>query len=246
MSTATLAAPSRDHAPSGRIRNVIRLQYVNRTTFIWTPLMVLGAAWVLTIVIFALLSGNGIGEVKTGGGSQAPMWYFFAVGLQAMTLTFPFSQALSITRREFFLGTLASAALASAGLAVVFVLLGLVEKSTDGYGVNGYFAYMPWVWQSGAVAAALSCFTVAMFAFTVGFWGATLFKRFGVPVLMLILVGLAAVMVGIVAIITLSHSWVAVGEWFTQTGSLGLTLWLLALTAVMTAGSYLTLRGMRA
>lgn len=244
MSTVPMTAAT-PGTPSGRIRNVVRLQFVNRTTFIWTPLIVLGAAWALTLIIFALVQSAGGTDAKTGGGNQAPMWYFFAVGIQAMTLSFPFSQALSVTRREFYLGTLASAIIASAGLSVVFVGLGLVEEATDGYGMQGYFAHLDWVWQHGPVAAALTYFTISMLAFVLGFWGATLFKRYGMPVLMVILIAVAFVLVGLVALVTLTHSWTAVGNWFMDTGALGLTLWGLLLTAVLAGGSYLTLRGMR-
>ena len=104
---AYAAAPA---APRGRIFNVVRLQYVNRQTFIWVPLIVLGGAFVVTWGIWAVLFANGVRADMYGGGAQAPLWYFAVVGVQALTLTFPFSQAMSVTRREFYLGTLLTAA----------------------------------------------------------------------------------------------------------------------------------------
>ncbi len=88
-----------------------------------------------------------------GGGQQAPIWYFGVVGIQALTLTFPFSQAMSVTRWEFYLGTLLTAALTSAILAVIAVVGGLIEQATDGWGINGWFFALPWVWAYGAASA---------------------------------------------------------------------------------------------
>ena len=93
-----------------RTLSVVRLQLVNKQTFLWVPLLVLGGALVITMAIFAMLPVDGI----VGGGAQAPMWYFLVVGVQSLTLTFPFSQALSVTRREFYVGTMLTALLASA------------------------------------------------------------------------------------------------------------------------------------
>ena len=64
-----------------------------------------------------MLANADVTGPKYGGGAQAPLWYFDVVGIQALTLTFPFSQAMSVTRREFFLGTLLTAAFTSSILA---------------------------------------------------------------------------------------------------------------------------------
>lgn len=45
------------------------------------------------------------------------MWSFLFVGVSAMTLTFPFSQSVGLARWEFYLGSLAAAAVTSAVLA---------------------------------------------------------------------------------------------------------------------------------
>ena len=65
-------------------------------------------------------------DVKISGGSQVPLWYFLVVWVQAMTLIFPFSQAMSLTRSESYRGSLAAAAVSGLGMSLIFVLLGLV------------------------------------------------------------------------------------------------------------------------
>ena len=63
-----------------RVLNVIRLQMINKQTFIWTPLIILGSAAVMSILIYAMIPGDG---PFYGGGGQAPLWYFFAIGMSA-------------------------------------------------------------------------------------------------------------------------------------------------------------------
>ncbi|MGO2049976.1 MAG: hypothetical protein ACTH2E_05885, partial [Microbacterium sp.] len=102
-----------------RTLNVIRLQLINRQTFIWVPLIVLASAVLISVLIYAMIP---IDDPKYGGGAQAPLWVFFVIGMQAMTMTFPFSQAMSITRREFFVGTMITAVLGSVFMAIVFLI----------------------------------------------------------------------------------------------------------------------------
>ena len=64
-----------------RTLNVVRLQLVNRMTFIWIPLIILFGSLAFTLIVFSMIPADG---VKYGGGSQAPLWYFLAIGIQAI------------------------------------------------------------------------------------------------------------------------------------------------------------------
>lgn len=222
-----------------RTLNVVRLQLINRQTFIWVPLIVLGAAVVISLLIYAMIPG---GEPKYGGGGQAPLWYFFAIGISAMTLTFPFSQAMSITRREFFTGTMITAVLGSAFLGVIFLLGGAIETLTNGYGINGYVFYLPWLWHAGPGGAFVIYFTLALFLFVVGFTGATIYKSWGPVVLTIVGVGLALLLIGLVFLTTRLELWEQVWVTVLDLGALGLALWGLVIVAVLTAVSFLAFR----
>lgn len=225
-----------------RTVNVVRMQLINRQTYIWVPLLVLGGAFLLTLAIYAMLETSGVTGPKYGGGAQAPLWYFCVVGVQALTLTFPFSQAMSVTRRDFFSGTLLTAAASSLVLAVVYVVGGLIEDATGGWGLNGYFFTLPWVWEAGAGVALVFWFTAAMLVFVSGFWAATIYKRSGSLTLTLVLVGLGALLVLWMYLVGRLDAWAQVFEWFAAQGPLGLSLWGLLLGAVLAAVAFLTLR----
>lgn len=222
-----------------RTLNVVRMQFVNKLTYIWVPLLVLVGAFVLTLLVFSLIPGD---AVKVGGGTQAPLWYFLVVGVQSLTLTFPFSQAMSVTRREFYLGTLLAATVTAAMLSVIFVIGGLVEQATNGWGMNGYFFYLDGLWAAGPFGALLSYFVIAMLFFITGFWAATIYKRFGNLWLTVVLVALGLVFVGLLWLAGRLDAWAEIGAWLAAQGALGMTLWGVVLGVVLAGASFLTLR----
>lgn len=225
-----------------RTVSVVRMQLINRQTYIWVPLLVLGGAFLLSLAIYGLLEQSGVTGPKYGGGAQAPLWYFCVVGVQALTLTFPFSQAMSVTRREFYTGTLLTAAGSSLVLATVYVLGGFIEDATGGWGIEGYFFSLPWVWAEGPAVTLLFWFTAAMLVFVSGFWAATIYKRAGSFVLTLVLVGLGALLVLWMFLVGRANAWAQVFDWFGAQGPLGLSLWGLVLAAVLAGVAFLTLR----
>lgn len=225
-----------------RTLNVVRLQLINRQTYIWLPLIILGGSLAIALAIYAILAGSGVPGPLYGGGVQAPLWYFLVVGVYALTLTFPFSQALSITRREFYLGTLLTAGMTSLILTVVFVLGGLFEEATGGWGINGWFFRLDWIWQAGPAGAGLFYFAIAALFFVVGFWTATIYKRFGSLGLTITLVGIGLLLVAVLFFVGLASAWVEFFTWLAELGPVGVALWALALIVVLAGFSYLTLR----
>lgn len=222
-----------------RTLNVIRLQMINRQTFIWVPLIILGAATAISILIYGMIPDD---IAIYGGGGQAPLWYFFAIGISAMTLTFPFSQAMSITRREFFLGTMLTAIIASTLMGILFLIGGGIEVATNGYGVNGWVFYIPWLWEAGPLGAFVVYFTLALFFFVVGFTGATIYKSWGLMVLTIGWVALALVLVGLSYLVTRFELWGQVWTGIGSLGALGLALWGLVVTAALMGVSFLAFR----
>lgn len=193
----------------------------------------------VSVLIYAMIP---VDTPKYGGGGQAPLWYFFAVGMSAMTLTFPFSQAMSITRREFFFGTMLTAILASALMGVLFLIGGGIEVATNGYGVNGYVFYLPWLWDAGPLGAFVVYFTLALFFFVLGFTGATIYKSWGQLVLLIVSIGLSLVLIGLLFVAARMDLWNEIGAAIMDLGAVGLALWGLLLTAVFTGVSFLAFR----
>jgi len=222
-----------------RILTVARMQFVNKYTFVWMPLIVLTGAFVLSVIVFAMIPYGG---AKYGGGSQAPIWYFFGLGIMSLSYTFPFSQALSITRREFFLGTMLAALVTAVMLGLAFGVGGTIERATGGWGLNGYFFSLDWLWTAGPISAGVFFAVVAMLLFVAGFWGATIYRRFAAIGLTIALVLLGLVLVATIWVIGRLEAWGAVGDWVSGLGVLGLTGVLAIAAVALGAASFLTLR----
>jgi hypothetical protein len=225
-----------------RTVNVVRMQLINKQTFVWVPLIVLASSFVMSLAIYAILASSGLPGPFYGGGSQAPLWVLMFVGIASLTLTFPFSQAMSVTRREFFLGTMLAAAMCAALLAVVFAVGGMIEDWTNGWGINGYFFALDWIVEDGPLGAAFFYFVMAMLIFMLGFWSATVYKRSGALLLTLIWVGVGALLLIAIWAITRFEAWGDVISFLVSLGAVGLAAWGLVLTVVLGGISYLTLR----
>lgn len=228
-----------------RTLNVARMQLVNKQTFVWVPALVLVGALAVTLAVYAILRGSGFADDAPfyGGGAQAPLWYFAVIGAQALTLTFPFSQAMSVSRREFFAGTLLIAFITSAALALAFVAGGLVEEATGGWGMNGYFFKLDWLWAAGPVFAGLFYLALAMLFFVAGFAGATVYKRFGSVALTLVILGVMVMLVGALWLIGALDAWQTVFGGIAEAGPVGLTSATAALVVALAAVSFPVLRG---
>ncbi|MGB3602284.1 hypothetical protein [Gordonia sp. (in: high G+C Gram-positive bacteria)] len=227
-----------------RTANVVRMQLINRKIFIWLPLIILAGAFAVSMIIYGAIyaSVDDITEPMYGGGSQAPLWYFAVIGIQAMSMTFPFSQAMSVSRREFYVGTTMTAVLASLGFALLYLVGGLIEKATNGWGIDGYFFAVPWIWGQGAAVATLLYFMAPMLTFTIGFFAATIYKRYGITALVLIGVALALIIALSVLGTSLGGGWPAVGRWFMDLTPLKVGGYGLAVTAVLSGISFAAIR----
>lgn len=224
-----------------RLLSVVRLQLVNRQTYLWMPLIILGGAVALSILVFQLIPTS---ELKyAGGAAAAPLWYFGIVGAQSLSLTFPFALALSVTRREFHLGTLLTATLASAMLAGIYCAIALIEMATDGWGVNGYVS-TPGLGANELGVAFLTYFAVSMSFFAIGYIGAAVLKRWGGLVLTVVVTLLVLLLTAALILIVRQGAGPAVAGWFVGLGYGGGALLALAVVAMMWVGSYMLVRRM--
>ncbi|MCC3296726.1 hypothetical protein LOC59_04000 [Arthrobacter sp. zg-Y916] len=220
---------------------VARMQLLNKWIYLGIPAIILVTSTVISIAILAMIPSDGEGTRMAFSG-QSVMWYFLAIGVQALTYTFPFSQALSVSRRSFYIGTLGLFALASLALGVLYWVLGLVEDATNGWGVGGNIFALPWIAESAWYTQILLYFALSMLLFMFGFWFATVYKRWRATGLVAALVGFALLLLGSVAAVSFTDSWAEVGAWFVQLTPLALAGWLLLAGVVLAAGSYGTLR----
>lgn len=223
-----------------RIMNVVRMQLLTKMTFVWVPLIILTSTFLFTLAIFSLIPTD---AVKYGGGIQAPLWYLLAMGIQAVSLTFPFSQAMSVTRREFYIGSMLMGMIAVATLTAIVAIGGFIEDATNGWGVNGVFfrVALP-LWNESPLLTLLAFFAAGLFLFTMGFLFATIYRRWGTVSVVAVGVALGILLLGSIYLLTVFDLWANVGavfSWLGSWGTLGVAFVIIAIVAV---ASYTPLR----
>lgn len=222
-----------------RVVKVMQMQLINKWTFLGVPAVILVVTFLLSYAIWVIVPGDG--QVYSGA-TQAVLWYFLVLGIQSMTMTFPFSQSMGVSRRTFYLGTVGLFAVVALAVSTIYYLLGLVERATDGWGQNAQMFALDWLAASPGVVQVLFYFVAMVALFMIGFWFATVWKRWQTRGMLVAWIGLGAVTVGLVALTTWQDRWPQVGTWFSVQTPLTVSAWSTMFCAVLAAGSYLTLR----
>ncbi|MHA7269782.1 hypothetical protein [Arthrobacter sp. HLT1-20] len=223
-----------------RALGVAKMQLINKWTFLGIPAVIIAGSFLLSMAVWALIPDS-VG-VKYSGAGQAVMWYFLGLGVQALTLSFPFSQGLSVSRRNFFLGTVGLFAVIAVSVAALYVVLGVIENATNGWGLQGRMFAIAWVADQPWFIQWFFYFIMMLFLFLVGFWFATIYKRWQATGTLVASLTLSVLLVGAIALITVQDWWPAVGAWASTLTPASIGVLGLALALMLGVGAYLTLR----
>ncbi|GAB2651517.1 ABC transporter permease [Prescottella soli] len=214
--TATISTTSAEPVPAShagfrRILAIARIHVVAWPILIASPLVVLALTFAINFAIFALIDSGG--ETHPTGAILSLYGFVVAFYAQAMTQTFPFALGLGVTRRQFFVATVAVAVAQSFGFAVLFQVLSAIEAATGGWGVYmRMFGILRYVTDSALLEfatffASLLLTTAISIAFSAVYqrWKTTGFLIAGISVVGLL--GLVAV------VLTWAGWWPTVGSW---------------------------------
>jgi hypothetical protein len=250
MTTIT-ATPVLTPPPAfARIWNIVKLHMVNRQTYLGIPWIITGGAWVVSMLI-ALIIGFATGPEDAAKATEgmtnswavfSPLWYMCAVAVLAISQSFPFALGFGVTRRDFYLGTSLLFLLTSVGNAIAFSTLVEIERATNGWGIGGVM-FDALFFQGQSWIANVFLFSVIQLAiFFIGACIATIYMRWRTMGMLVFWLVLAFVLVGSVALITLTYSWPAVGGWFASQGVVGGFAWGLIPIVGAAAAGYFILR----
>ena len=224
---------------------------VNKWTVIWVPVMIMAFIWLVNWLIWWIIWGATTGTpsdradamdgTQWSGGGFYIFVYMLVVGVQVISATFPFALGCSVTRRDFALGSGLTFLLLSAGYAIGFAALSMIEEWTNGWGLGGHLFTSVYFGGTDFAGRVFIVFAGMLFFFTVGAFAATLFMRWRMNGILVAGAILALLVVGAIALITFTQSWPAVGDWFATNGPIGVTAWLLLPTALAGLAGYAVL-----
>ena len=225
---------------------IVRLHAVNPSIFFGVPWLILGGAWAVTMVIALILRGAGVEDSEDGfrysWAVLSPQWYLVVVGVQALAYTFPFALGFGATRRDYWLGTAAMFLLVSVEMAAAIATLVQLEILTNGWGIGAGMFDALWYGQNGWLVDFYTTFSLQLLVLFIGASITTVYLRWRMRGMMILLFGSVAVVLALVAGLTFTESWPPVFEWFAGIGIVGVFTVILGLAAVCALAGYVVIR----
>ena len=214
------------------------------------PLGSVGFPWVIVASSFAInLAIWKVGDIaqQAPGGSTGGLAALYitvaGVFVQAVTQMFPFAMGLSLSRRDFYLGTALIAVVQSVAYGFALTVLAAIEDSTTGWVIALHF-WAPGALNVGNPALQFVVFTVPMLACAfLGMGIGVVFKRWGAPGLYGLIIAVLLVG-GLIAVwATWQESWGDIWAWLAKQSVTSLTVMFPAVITLALAA--LTFAGLR-
>lgn len=232
------------------ILRIVRLHCVNPSVYFGVPLMILGGAWVITLIITGLIIA-GTGEPVAYNVSEgqryswaviSPQWYLVVVGVQAVAYTFSFALGFGSTRRDYWLGTGLMFALTSAGFALLLACLVQIEKMTTGWFIGAHMFDTLWYGVAGFGVDFFTAFSMQLFVLFVGAGVTAVFMRWRMRGMLVLAFSFIALVLAAAAALTFTGTWPSLFGWLGSLGIVGAFTLVLGLAMVSAVGGYLVIR----
>lgn len=250
MSTTTL---TRADAPGAvrRIIDVVRLHFANPGTVLVWPLMIVAMIFLVNLAIWWIVGtsitdpadrADAIDGFQWSGASFFIFIYMMVVAVQAMNQTFAYALGLSVTRRDYYLGSAVAFILLAVILTLILATVGAAEGGTGGWGLGGRMFTAVYFGDGSWLQRAFIMLALFLFFFFVGAATAGIFVRFRSRGLTIFFMALGVALVGGAALVTAGGLWAAVGEGLVTAGPAGIAAWSLVATAVAGVAGFFILR----
>jgi hypothetical protein len=172
----------------------------------------------------------------------SPQWYLIVVGVQAVSYTFPFALGFGATRRDYWIGTGVMFVLASLLFAVTIATLLLIERATGGWGIGAGMFDALWYVGADWFTAFYTTFALQLLVLFIGAGVTTVFMRWRMKGMMIVLFGGVVVILAIIAALTFTESWEALGAWLASIGVVGVFTLVLAKALAWAVAGFLVIR----
>jgi hypothetical protein len=227
-----------------RVVAAARMQLVHPLLGIGIPWAIVGSSFLINLVIWRVgdVAAQAPGDGSTGGLAALYITVVFGF-VAAVTQFLPFAMGLSLSRREFYLGTALMAAVDAVAYGIALTALTAIENATNGWGVRLNF-WAPGVLDVGNPFLQFLVFAVPMLACAfLGVGIGVVFKRWGATGVYALTLG-SLLIAGLAAIwITWQQVWGDLGSWLADLSVPSVTILLPAVLTVALAA--LTFAGFR-
>ena len=249
--TSTTFSPEIHAAPNAMMRlvNVMKLHLVNKFQLVFTPWLIVSFIFAISLLIgWIFRSAGGPADyadsdttMQMNGVFGFFLIYMLVLAVMAISQTFPFAQSYSVTRRDFYAGTVLTFFGLSVVYSIVITALGWLEDLTHGWGV-GVALFNPGFGTSNLAERLYVTIALFLFSFMMGMATASVYVRWKTNGMYVFFGLLTLLILGLVWLTTFTDSWTAVGNWIVATGLLGIMTWSLVPSALAIVIGYLILR----
>lgn len=224
--------------------NVARYHLVDRLNHVALPWSVLAFAFVVNVIIAVILQSNHVGgtEPHYTGGLATIYVFLFVAGLLSITRALPFGLALGVSRRTYYLGTVALAVTLAFIYGLALTVLQAIEQATGGWGASMHFFRVPWILDGPWYVTWLTSFVVLAALFLYGIWFGLVYRRWNLIGLVTFLAAQISVLLAGALVVTWAQAWPDIAGFFATLSPQGLTGVLAALALVLAAGGFRTMR----
>lgn len=171
-----------------RTLKVTRLHLNKLSSFVVTPLSIVGLVMLISIVIALAIQRGGASTdmasyVEGARWNSGIVWslpgFLIYYGVQAVATTYPFGLALGATRRNFVLGTTVANALQAAYITVVLLILLGLELATNHWFMSVYVLDVNTLGAGNPLILAAVAFLGVMFCLAIGGFFGSIWVRYG-------------------------------------------------------------------
>lgn len=225
-----------------RVLTVIRVQLVG-----WQN--TLGWPWLLLALIFGVNYALfvAIGDIDDGGprtGALVSIYIvMFVTSITWITQLLPFTMALSVIRRTFYLASSLLLLVQSMVFGLLLFLCKLAEDATGGWGLDLRFFGLGFLSQDNPLLQILVYAVPFLLFGYLGIFIALFYKRFGMTGMYLLSVAILLVSAAVTLMVISLDLWNGLARWLVDQPLAGwFTTWPALLAAVLAGAGYLTIR----
>lgn len=247
--TALATAPARQSTAGRRLLSIVRLHLANPGTLLYTPLAILAAIfagslliWLLVLRMIGVDAAGGDSGVQITGGTTFIFIYMLVAAIQATNVTFSLALGYGSTRRDYYLGSALTFVGLSAAWTAVYSVMAALEQATNGWGLGGYMFRVAAFDDASWLAQTAATFILFLFFFFVGSATASVYVRWRATGMTVFFLALGALVIGLIALVTLTETWDRVWLFFEAIGFSGVFALLLIPTGLAAVVGYLILR----
>jgi hypothetical protein len=222
------------------LQNVARYHLVDRITYVALPWGIMAFSFLVNLVIASQVAPDVNGYYT--GGLLSIYVFLLICGALSMTRSLPFALMLGLSRRSYYLGTALLVVCLGVVYGLALTLLQVIERVTDGWGVDMHFFRIPGILDGPWYLTWLTSFVLLVLFFLYGMWYGLVYRRWSLPGLVAFIAAQILVVLAVVVAISMTDSWHAFADFFSTTTASALTGVLAAITVAMGVGGFTTLR----